>query len=85
MSADKGGGIVLLNRSDYLRESYRLLSDRATYAKLKKDPTAEFALEADTLINTALKEDIITKTESSFLRKSFYQIPFIIYPRFIKV
>lgn len=74
-SADKGGAIVLQNKTDYVEDAIRLLSDNATYIKLNKDPMADFAKEANTLIYTAFQEGIITKTESSFLQKAFYQTP----------
>lgn len=41
-TADKGVGIVLQSKSDYIREADRLLSDQATYIKLGKDPTTLF-------------------------------------------
>lgn len=37
---------------------------------------ADFAKESDILISAAFQEGIITKMESSFLRKAFYQIPY---------
>lgn len=33
-SADKGGGLVILNKSDYLAELNRLVHDAKTYEKL---------------------------------------------------
>lgn len=57
-SADKGGGIVPQNRTVYVEEANILLSDKATYVKLNKDPTADFAKEADLLISTTFKDDI---------------------------
>lgn len=74
-TTDKRGGIVLQNKVDYIQEAERL-SDQATYTKLKKDPTCEFAKEADTLISTTLTDGIITKIESSFLCKPFYSVPY---------
>uniref|UniRef100_A0A8C5QWW5 Reverse transcriptase n=1 Tax=Leptobrachium leishanense TaxID=445787 RepID=A0A8C5QWW5_9ANUR len=37
--ADKGGGLVVLNREQYHHESVRLLGDPNTYQKLTNDPT----------------------------------------------
>lgn len=78
-SVDKGGGIILLDKTDYLKEAYRLVSDATTYHKLHKDPMRDFAKEAEALIHNALQEGIITKTESSFLQKTFYKIPYFYY------
>lgn len=74
--ADKGGGIILQNKIDYIAEAERLLSDHTTYTKLSKDPTNDFTSEAEVLIMTALKDNIISKVESLFFRKSFYSIPY---------
>ncbi|XP_076062448.1 uncharacterized protein LOC143037780 [Oratosquilla oratoria] len=35
-SADKGGGIVIMNKTDYVRKMYDLLSDTTTYEKKHK-------------------------------------------------
>ena len=37
--ADKGGAIVIMNRSDYVKEGLRQLSDEETCKKLSSDPT----------------------------------------------
>lgn len=37
--ADKGGGIVILNKGDNLEEINRLLSDNTTYTKLTNNPS----------------------------------------------
>lgn len=74
--ADKGGGIILQNKVDYIAEAERLLSDQATYTKLPKDPTNDFVIEADLLISTALSDNVISKIESSFFHKPFYSIPY---------
>lgn len=39
MSAGKGGGIVVFNKEEYIKEMHRLQSNMDTYAVLKKDPT----------------------------------------------
>lgn len=36
--ADKGGGIVVLDRCDYLKEIHRILGDSETYIPLNRDP-----------------------------------------------
>ncbi|CAJ0929564.1 unnamed protein product [Ranitomeya imitator] len=37
--ADKGGAIVVMDRTDYIKEAYRQLGDNTVYIKLSKDPT----------------------------------------------
>lgn len=75
-SADKGGGIVLQDRVDYIIEAHRLLSDRATYKKLKKDPNSDFAHEVDILVKSAFDKGVMNKIEASFFNKDFYEIPY---------
>lgn len=74
--ADKGGGIVLQDKSDYIKEARRLLSDTSTYQKINKDPISDFAKEVNTLVSMAFQNDILNKFEKSFLLKDFYQIPY---------
>lgn len=74
-SADKGGGIVLQNKADYIKEARRFLSDRTTYNKLKKDPTTDFAHEVNVLVKSSLDKGVISKTEASFFCKSFLSDP----------
>lgn len=40
--ADKGGGLVILNKSDYLDKLNRLVDDVETYEKLKGNPTDRY-------------------------------------------
>lgn len=69
--ADKGGGIVVQNRTDFVSEALRLLSTK-TYIKLSTDPLPRFTLEATTLITVALQDHIVTQHEASFLVKKFH-------------
>lgn len=39
--ADKGGGLVLLDRKDFKFEVYRQLEDEVFYRKLHTDPTQD--------------------------------------------
>lgn len=79
-SADKGGGIVIQNRADYVAETVRVLSDAHTYTKQKLDPLPEFTLEATALAGD-LEDKVITSQEASFLVKQihstlyFYHLP----------
>lgn len=67
------------DKADYILESRRLLSDANTYQILPSDPTSQFSLEANILIQKVLDDEIVSKMEASFLKKSFYKIPYFYY------
>lgn len=69
--ADKGGRIVIQDQEDYLQEAKRLLSDKNTYIRLRFDPQPLFSEEAHALVKPPLTDEIINKTEASFLKKQF--------------
>lgn len=80
-NADKGGGIVILNQSDYLEEANRILSDKNYYQPLKSDPSKQFHEQYMHLITQAYQNKILNKKELKFLdTKSpitpiFYNLP----------
>lgn len=47
---NKGGGIVVLDKTDYVSEMHRILSDHDTYRELPHDPTFKFKQELITLV-----------------------------------
>lgn len=52
--ADKGGAIVVMNKTDYINEALRQLSDSSFYKRVDADPTEEFnATIKETLQNLA--------------------------------
>lgn len=65
-TADKGGGIVIQNRSDYVREAERLLADSLTYCKLSSNPLPDFQKDINQLIDGAIQQNIINKNEPPF-------------------
>uniref|UniRef100_A0A8C5PLW3 Helix-turn-helix domain-containing protein n=1 Tax=Leptobrachium leishanense TaxID=445787 RepID=A0A8C5PLW3_9ANUR len=70
--ADKGGGgVVIQDRSDYLKEAERILSDVETYQLLKYNPTKEFLEQMRTLLDGGLTQGILTKDEFNFLYTPF--------------
>lgn len=75
-TADKGGGVVIMDRDNYIKEAYHLLADTSTYRKLTKDPLPEFKLELNLLVERATKSHILEKSEASFLIKDFYCTPY---------
>ncbi|XP_053567994.1 homeobox protein 2-like [Bombina bombina] len=51
--ADKGGGIVVLDKTDYYAECTRILSDQDTYEVLRNNPVAQFKEEIDWILGEA--------------------------------
>eukprot|EP00079_Xenopus_tropicalis_P037383 XP_017951154.1 PREDICTED: uncharacterized protein LOC108648090 [Xenopus tropicalis] len=66
--ADKGGQIVILNKSDYVFEAHRQLSDRETYLPLEKSPLNIYASELDALLQEALSFNIIDDKLVAFIK-----------------
>lgn len=66
-SADKGGGVVILDKTAYLTEANRLLSDNKYYKLLTNDPSTKFSDEYHRLINDAYSTNILSKNEYKFL------------------
>eukprot|EP00079_Xenopus_tropicalis_P025906 XP_012819539.1 PREDICTED: uncharacterized protein LOC101732444 [Xenopus tropicalis] len=66
--ADKGGQIVILNKSDYVFEAHRQLSDRETYLPLEKSPLNLYASELDALLQEALSFNIIDDKLIAFIK-----------------
>ncbi|XP_069495233.1 uncharacterized protein [Ambystoma mexicanum] len=80
--ADKGGAIVLMNRSDYIKECERLLSDNVSYLKLTGDPTARLTKIIKENVTLACDSEMISKQESEFLTREQGRIPvFYILPK----
>lgn len=60
-NADKGGGgVVILNKEDYLEESLWILSDDQYYRKLTVDPSKSFTVY-HSLINKDFEDSILNK------------------------
>lgn len=80
--ADKGGGIVLMNRCDYNMEIRRLLSDVMFYKQLPIDPTRRFKKEIDIFLTKAHSESLLTKSEKDYLTNDYPTKPvFYILPK----
>eukprot|EP00079_Xenopus_tropicalis_P032370 XP_017946141.1 PREDICTED: uncharacterized protein LOC108645441 [Xenopus tropicalis] len=67
--ADKGGQIVILNKSDYVFEAHRQLSDRETYLPLEKSPLNIYASELDALLQEASSFNIIDDKLIAYIKK----------------
>lgn len=67
-NADKGGAIVVQNRSDYEKEIHRQLRDEKHYRKLSGNPTSVFKNEIHQQLQNWLDNDLLTKKEYEFLK-----------------
>lgn len=76
-AADKGGGIVLLNKDEYRAEIASQLSNDRCYIKLPKNPTPDFKKEIDNFLNESLDKGHISQTERRFLTTNHPVTPVI--------
>ncbi|XP_030050692.1 extracellular calcium-sensing receptor-like [Microcaecilia unicolor] len=53
--ADKGGGIVIMDRSNYVKELHRQITDRNYYILLEEDPTIKLQEEIKEILHHYLK------------------------------
>ena len=65
--ADKGGKIVLLDKSSYLQEAYRQLNDPTYYTPVQHDPIGDLALEISSFISFLYHKKYITYQIFKFL------------------
>ena len=65
--ADKGGAIVIQNRTDYIAEGERQLSDGKFYRALDQDPTLEHNVKIKNQLDMMQKRGEITKKLRDFL------------------
>ena len=64
--ADKGSGIVIMDRDRYIAEGLRQLSDSTSYRQLDSDPSPEFESQLKGLISQALQNGSITQEMADF-------------------
>lgn len=76
-SADKGGGLVSMNRTDYEQEVLRQLSDELSYTKLTGNPTASYKREIDNFIHEGYNKQYLTSSERDYLISKNPTIPVI--------
>lgn len=67
--ADKGGAVVILNRTDYEAEAYKQLSDTRVYKKLESSKTLEFHKLITDYIEYCYYEGEISKEVFLYLTK----------------
>lgn len=84
-SADKGGAIVIMDRTQYDQEIRNQLANTVFYKKLECNPTKTFQRRIDDLLNSLFQQDMITKQEKTFMTVEFPITPvFYILPKIHK-
>lgn len=79
--ADKGGGIVLLDKSDYVNECRRQLFNEIYYRQLPRDPTTVFQDTVTAELLSCYETGEITKNEYEYMAvkhpviPTFYTLP----------
>ena len=79
--ADKGGSIVIQNRSDYLKEGYNQLSNHDFYLELDRDLTEEHRVTVQNKIEDMFQNGEIDVTVKEYLTdihcktSNFYMLP----------
>ncbi|CAF2950440.1 unnamed protein product [Rotaria sp. Silwood2] len=58
---DKGRGVVLMNKNEYLSKMYATVNDSSKFKRLSMDPTVAREQNLINLLNRLLKEKSITK------------------------
>ena len=76
---DKGGGIVVLDRLDYLKEMNNILGDHNTYSILQSDPKNIYKRELEILVTRGFYEGILTSKERLYLIPVAPRTPTIYY------
>ena len=67
--ADKGGVIIILNKTDYIKEGHRQLAVMEHYKQLHNDPTEQFKKNVENTLNSATNQDIIIQEMKYILYK----------------
>ena len=79
--ADKGSAVVVMNKTDYLREGYRQLSDTQFYTKLSHDSTQEIARNVTKTLTLMQQKGLISDKNFDHLNPvdcteaRFYMLP----------
>lgn len=74
---NKGGGVVILEKSFYHSQLSDMLSDGDTYLQLDKDPTNNYRIDCNNLVDYGYYIRVLTKKEKMYLSPSFNLIPTI--------
>ena len=74
LKPDKGQGIVLVNKDDYIRNIECLFSDKTKFQVLDKDPTLQSLNTVQNYLNTLFNRGEISNDEKKSMRPKFAQI-----------
>lgn len=75
----KGGGIVILDRKDYMQEMYRIIGDVETYTPLPSNPNDRYKGILEKIVMKGFDCDILNKKEKAFLVPKAPKIPILYY------
>lgn len=75
--ADKGGGVVVMDKTYYHSQLQDMLQNENTYQLLSRDPTEKYRENLFNLVDYGFYMRAITKKEKSYLCPSFNRIPTI--------
>lgn len=75
--ADKGGGVVILEKTFYHKQLVDMLGDRTTYCRLSSDPTNEYRAQLSALVEWGYSMDALNGREKNYLVPSSCRIPII--------
>lgn len=65
--ADKGGAIVILNKTDYVKEAHRQLSEPTFYKALPSDPTKDYRQIVEGTLSSLVQNKVIEETTARSL------------------
>ena len=84
--ADKGSGMVIMDRERYLKEGLRQLSDRSTYHTLDHDPSPDLEKELVVLVNKVAQHSTLTPSMVDYAIPSSHKLArFYLLPKVHKV
>uniref|UniRef100_A0A8C5M2E7 Reverse transcriptase domain-containing protein n=1 Tax=Leptobrachium leishanense TaxID=445787 RepID=A0A8C5M2E7_9ANUR len=84
-SADKGGGIVIMDKELYDQEALRQLNDNTTYRLLPSNPTQNIKIGLSNLLTKGSDAGILDQKELKYLNPLFPKIPiFYLLPKIHK-
>ena len=65
---DKGRGVVILDRNDYIQKLEQILSDNTKFKLLNKDPTGTRENSLTTLLRQMKNEEYLTQQEYRYIK-----------------
>lgn len=75
--ADKGGGVVVLDKDFYHGQMMDLLNVRAMYRNFHRDPMSTYREQLTALIELGSRYKVLNKKEQKYLLPSACRIPVI--------